>query len=166
MLPNVSISDFKTNLFTLDLKKKDVCLPFFFLFFFFWIFNFAFLNKNVKIKVSEYIVTVPKLYCVGTEGIIMFTPYMSPPDCLISEIGILSYFWSIVSGLSLCVQSLLVCPRFNNLCVRCGCHTVAPRELSGLISRALQKLLIIIFLLLSVTYLNRENYYVFLYHPN
>ena len=59
-------------------------------------------------------------------------------------IEILSYFWSIVSGLSLCVQSLLVCLRFNSLCVPCSCHTAAPREPSGLISRALQKLLIII----------------------
>ena len=39
-----------------------------FFFFFFLIFNFAFLNKIVKIKVSKYIVTVPKVYCVGTEG--------------------------------------------------------------------------------------------------
>ena len=42
------------------------------------------------------------------------------------------------------MQSLLICLRFNNLCVRCGCHTAAPREPGGLICRALQKLLIII----------------------
>ena len=41
----------------------------FFFFFFFLIFSFSFLNKIVKIKVSKYIVTVPKVYCVGTEGI-------------------------------------------------------------------------------------------------
>ena len=52
------------------------------------------------------------------------------------KIGILSYFWSIVSGFSLCVQSLLVCLKFNNLCVRCSCHTAAPREPCGLITRA------------------------------
>ena len=40
-----------------------------FFFFFFLIFNFAFSNKIVKIKVSKYIVTVPKVNCVGTEGI-------------------------------------------------------------------------------------------------
>ena len=38
-------------------------------FFFFSIFNFVFLNKIVKIKVSKYIVIVPKVYCEGTEGI-------------------------------------------------------------------------------------------------
>ena len=32
----------------------------------------------------------------------------------------------------------------NNLCVCCGCHTAVPREPSGLLSRALQKLLVII----------------------
>ena len=58
------------------------------------------------------------------------------------KIGILSYFWSTVSDLSLCVYSLLVCLRLNYLCVRCGCHTAAPCEPSGLICRALQKLLI------------------------
>ena len=52
-------------------------------------------------------------------------------------------FWS----LSLCVQSLLGCLRFNYLCVRCSCHTAAPREPSGLNSRALQKPLIIIIIL-------------------
>ena len=36
------------------------------------------------------------------------------------------------SGLSLCVQSLLGCLRFDYLCVRCGCHTAAPWEPSGL----------------------------------
>ena len=45
------------------------CFVLFFLFcFVFLIFNFAFLNKIVKIKVSKYIVTVPKVHCVGTEG--------------------------------------------------------------------------------------------------
>ena len=47
-----------------------------FFFFFFLIFNFAFLNKIVKIKVSKYIVTVPKVYFVGTEGIWDTRTYM------------------------------------------------------------------------------------------
>ena len=51
-------------------------------------------------------------------------------------------FWFIFSGLSLCVQSLLDCMRFNNLCMRC-CHTAAPSEPGGLICCALQKLQII-----------------------
>ena len=42
----------------------------------------------------------------------------------------------------------LVCLRFNNLCVRCDCLTAAPREPGGLISRALQKLLIIIIIII------------------
>ena len=58
-------------------KKKGVSLPFsdrpeilenLCCFFFFVIFSFAVLNKIVKIKVSKYIVIVPKVYCVGTEG--------------------------------------------------------------------------------------------------
>ena len=36
---------------------------------FFFKFNFTFLDKIVIIKVSKYIVTVPKVYCVSTEGI-------------------------------------------------------------------------------------------------
>ena len=48
----------------------------FFLFCFVLIFNFAFLNKIVKIKVSKHIVTVPKVYCVGTKGICL------PHTCL------------------------------------------------------------------------------------
>ena len=42
------------------------------------------------------------------------------------------------------LQSLLGCLGFNYLCVRCGYHTTASREPCGLISRVLQKLLIII----------------------
>ena len=52
-------------------------------------------------------------------------------------------FWFLVE----CVQSLLGCLGFNYLRVRCGYHTTmttAPRESSRLISRALQKLLVII----------------------
>ena len=51
------------------------CFFFFFFFSFFYI-QFAFLNKTVKIKVSKYIVTVPNVYCVGTEGICL------PHTCL------------------------------------------------------------------------------------
>ena len=57
--------------------------------FFFLIFNFAFLNKIVKIKVSKYIATVPKVYCLSTEGI--YLPHIClhpgfPPDTLMSLI--------------------------------------------------------------------------------
>ena len=41
-----------------------VCLVFFF-----FIFNFAFFNKIVNIKLLKFIVCVPKVYCVGTEGV-------------------------------------------------------------------------------------------------
>ena len=66
-------------------KKKKKCLPFpdrpkifedFGCFFFvvFFIYSiFALSNKIVKIKVSKYIVAVPKVNCVGTEGICL--PY-------------------------------------------------------------------------------------------
>ena len=37
--------------------------------FFFYLFNFSFLNKIVKINFSKCIATVPKVNCVGTEGI-------------------------------------------------------------------------------------------------
>ena len=47
------------------------------------------------------------------------------------KIGILSYFWSIVSGLFMCT-SLLGCLRFDYLCVRCCWHTPAPWKPSGL----------------------------------
>ena len=66
-------------------KKMFVCLfltdPKFWktwvAFFFLLIFNFAFLNKIVKIKVSKYIVTVPKIYCVGREGIYVYPIHVS-----------------------------------------------------------------------------------------
>ena len=54
-------------LFLTDPKFWKTWVAFFF--FFFSIFNFVFLNKIVKIKVSKYIVIVPKVYCEGTEGI-------------------------------------------------------------------------------------------------
>ena len=64
------------------------------------------------------------------------------------KIGILPNFWSIISGFSLFVyKACLAAFGFNYLCVRCGYHTTAPREPSRLISRALQKLLIIIYYL-------------------
>ena len=44
----------------------------FLFFFFFLIFNFAFLNKVVEINFSKCIVTVPKVNCVGTEGIYVY----------------------------------------------------------------------------------------------
>ena len=79
------------------LKKKDVCLPFsdrptilenlgrfvfvfvlclfgfcFVLFcFVFLILKFAFLNKITEMKLSKFIATAPKVYSVGTGGIIM-----------------------------------------------------------------------------------------------
>ena len=61
--------------FPTDPKFWKTGVAFFFLFFFL-VFNFAFLNKIVKLKVSKYIVTVPEVYCVGTEGICL------PNTCL------------------------------------------------------------------------------------
>ena len=49
---------------------------------FFLTLNVAFLNKIVKIKLSKYIVTVPKVYCVSTEGISVYPIHVSKPDCL------------------------------------------------------------------------------------
>ena len=59
-------------------KNKKTRVTFFSLL----IHNFAFLNKFVKINFLKHIVTVPKVYCVGTEGV--FTPFMSPPHCWMS----------------------------------------------------------------------------------
>ena len=47
-------------------------------------------------------------------------------------------FWFLVVYVQRPAASLI-----NYLCVRCGYHTTAPRESKGLISHALQKLLII-----------------------
>ena len=63
----------------------------------------------------------------------------------------------IVSGLSLCVLRLLVCLRLNYLCVRCGWHTAASWEPSGLICRALQKQQIIIIIITLKTLLRLHN---------
>ena len=46
-------------------------------FFFFFYLNFAFLNKIVKIKFSKCIVTVPKVYCVGTESVCIYPIHVS-----------------------------------------------------------------------------------------
>ena len=43
------------------------------MYFFLFILNFAFLNKIVEIGFLKYIITVPKVYCVGTEGVYVFT---------------------------------------------------------------------------------------------
>ena len=41
------------------------------------------LNFFCKNEISKFIVTVIKVYCVGTEGI-RVNPYMYPPECLMS----------------------------------------------------------------------------------
>ena len=93
----------------LGFKKKDVCLSFFDqpkisenmgCFFFFFDTQFCiFLNRIVKIKLSKYIVTVPKVYCVGSEGIV-FAPFISPPNCLMSLIKYRKAIWYCISSTS------------------------------------------------------------------
>ena len=60
-----------------------------------------------------------------------------PTSCNLVHI-FTSFFWSIVSGITLCVQSLLDWLKFNYLCVRCGCHTAVSWEPSGFKCCALQ----------------------------
>ena len=54
---------------TQNFKKKKKCC--------FFILNFAFLNQIVRINFSKYIISIPKVYCVGTEGICLYTIHVS-----------------------------------------------------------------------------------------
>ena len=58
-------------------------------------------------------------------------------------IFLVNSFWSLV----VCIKPACLPEVWLPICVRCGCHTAAPWEPSGLICRALQKLQIIIFYL-------------------
>ena len=104
-VPNTLVQGLHQNysLFLLQGLKKDVCLPFLTdpkfwktwvaFFFFFLILNFAFLSRIVKIKFSKYIVTVPKLYYVGKEG--MCLPHVSTRLFFVTYLNTENYMFYI-----------------------------------------------------------------------
>ena len=68
-------------------------------------------NKMATLKTSISFQKLSQIHIFHASGLSEFRKTNRFSRYL--KIGILSYFWSTVTGLSLCVKSLLVCLRFN-----------------------------------------------------